>query len=149
MDMDPAFLRVGDFALYWYGAYTFGLLGTLVWFLVRRARMGLSWPDVFGLRTLVDFLRDYESTMWGLPPGQVFNLAMAGAGLAVLLWVRLCPLPAPRLVRSAGASPGVLRVVLFCVLALYPLGIPTSRTRANIEEMRSGPAPAETPAPGG
>jgi len=305
MDMDPAFLRVGGFALYWYGAvYTFGFLGTLVWLLARRARLGLSRRDVFGLtvlveigvlvggrifdilvyeadwyrahplaafdwwqggmashgvllgslvamaafaygrgrpvlvlldeavvpaafllavgrvgnfieggvigslsdlpwavvmpgvegarhpvalydglknlalvpvlwlalhrwpagrgvslglfmmlyaglRTLVDFFRDYESTMWGLPPGQVFNLAMAGAGLAVLVWVRLRPLPAWRPDRPAEARAGALRVVLFCVLALYPLGIPTSWTRANIEEMRSRPTPAETPAPGG
>ena len=45
MDMDPAFLRVGGFALYWYGAvYTFGFLGTLVWLLARRAigRTGVS-----------------------------------------------------------------------------------------------------------
>jgi phosphatidylglycerol:prolipoprotein diacylglycerol transferase len=93
-----------------------------------------------GLRVVVDLLRDYESVWLGLGPGQVMNLAMAGAGLILLVWVALrppfVPPPVPALPRRAGLA----RMVLLIALVLYPLGIQTSWTAANITEKRAAGA---------
>lgn len=89
-----------------------------------------------GLRFSVDLFRDYEAAWLGIGTGQVFNLLMAVAGLIMLIWTlrsprepRAKPNPAPR-------SASWLHVAALVILILYPLGIPTSWTRANIEEKR-------------
>ncbi|MCF1709626.1 prolipoprotein diacylglyceryl transferase [Tabrizicola sp. J26] len=93
-----------------------------------------------GLRTAIDFMRDYESALFGLPPGQIFNLAMAGAGLVLLIVVAIRP-PGSWTPTPARPSPvPLIQVLLFVALLLYPLGIPTSWTRAHIEEMRAAVA---------
>lgn len=131
------------------------MLVPVLWLVLRRWRagqgvsLGLFMALYAGLRTLIDFFRDYESTMWGLPPGQVFNLVMAALGLALLAWVALRPRVPYAAPPVAEAAPGALRVVLFLALVLYPLGIPTSWTRANIEEMRAAPVPANGSETGG
>jgi phosphatidylglycerol:prolipoprotein diacylglycerol transferase len=89
-----------------------------------------------GLRFVVDLLRDYESAFLGLDTGQYFNLVMTTFG-AVLLFqaLRRRPEPADTTLR-AGQRTGILRPLLFTVLCLYPLGIPTSWTQVNIEQKR-------------
>jgi phosphatidylglycerol:prolipoprotein diacylglycerol transferase len=89
-----------------------------------------------GLRFAVDLLRDYEAAWLGIGTGQVFNLTMALAGLAVLIWLLRHPLepsPAPR---PRARRAHWLQVAALIFLVLYPLGIPTSWTRANIIEKR-------------
>ena len=109
------------------------------------------------LRFLVDLFRDYESAWAGLGTGQVFNLAMAAIGLAVLLaclYRPLSPAPPPPATQPLPGDGrdrriGPLRVALFAFLCLYPLGIPTSWTRVNIEEKRQGAALEDVPLPRG
>ncbi len=89
-----------------------------------------------GLRFAVDLFRDYEAAWLGIGTGQFFNLLMATAGLVMLVWAlrskrspREVPTPAPK-------AASWLQVAIFAFLLLYPLGIPTSWTQANIEEKR-------------
>ena len=90
-----------------------------------------------GLRFLVDLTRDYESVLLGLGPGQVFNLAMAAAGLVLLLWFLRRPRPRPQPRPAPSGPAGPWRAVLFAFLVLYPRGIPTSWTEVNIEAKRA------------
>jgi len=100
-----------------------------------------------GLRFLVDLFRDYEGGWLGIGQGQYFNLIMAAIGLVVLVWAsrrKVQPMayisPEPRRVNP-------LLVALFAFLCLYPLGIPTSWTRENIETIRAEEPPAPPAAP--
>ncbi len=95
------------------------------------------------LRFLVDLFRDYESAWAGLGKGQFFNLAMAAIGLVLfIICLRRTILPPaatatpPANAPTGPARVGPARVVLLAALCLYPLGIPTSWTRTNIEEKR-------------
>lgn len=97
-----------------------------------------------GLRFAVDTLRDYEAAWLGLGTGQVFNLAMTAAGLVLLVWALRRPerpLP-PR--RPAPQAASWLQVAVLAALVIYPLGIPTSWTRANIAEKRQETLEAAT-----
>jgi phosphatidylglycerol:prolipoprotein diacylglycerol transferase len=92
------------------------------------------------LRFLVDLLRDYESYwMLGIDTGQVFNLIMAAIGAALLvLFLKRARTHAPPAPDAAPDRPvGLARALLLAFLCLYPLGIPTSWTKINIEERRS------------
>ena len=97
-----------------------------------------------GLRFAVDTLRDYEAAWLGLGTGQVFNLAMTAAGLVLLVWALRRPerpLP-PR--RPTPQAASWLQVAVLAALVIYPLGIPTSWTRANIAEKRQETLEAAT-----
>lgn len=89
-----------------------------------------------GLRFAVDLLRDYESTFLGLDTGQYFNLAMAVSGAGLLIWSlrRRTEVPSSR--QPAARRIGWIRPLVFLLLCLYPLGIPTSWTQVNIEQKR-------------
>lgn len=97
-----------------------------------------------GLRFLVDLTRDYESVFLGLGPGQVYNLAMAAVGLILLIRFLSHPRPAAVLPHPPESRAGLARILLLALLVVYPLGIPTSWTKANIEAKR-----AEEPTPEG
>lgn len=100
-----------------------------------------------GLRFLVDLFRDYEGGWLGIGQGQYFNLTMAGIGLAILAWAllrRRPPAQAATVAPPRAVNP--LLVAAFVFLCLYPLGIPTSWTRQNIEAIRAE-EPAEPAAP--
>jgi phosphatidylglycerol:prolipoprotein diacylglycerol transferase len=100
-----------------------------------------------GLRFLIDQMRDYESVLFGLGPGQWFNLAMAVIGLAIMLvcWRRGALIEAPK---PAPAPPQAtvetrarlrpLRVVLVVALILFPLCIPNSWTTEYLHLKRTG-----------
>jgi phosphatidylglycerol:prolipoprotein diacylglycerol transferase len=103
----------------------------------RGVSLGLFLLLYAGLRTAVDFFRDYESALFGLPPGQIFNLAMAVAGLLFLILVVVRPLPTGKPAARPPASATFLQMLLFAAIALYPLGIPTSWTRDHIEQLRT------------
>jgi phosphatidylglycerol:prolipoprotein diacylglycerol transferase len=97
-----------------------------------------------GLRLLVDLFRDYEGGWLGVGQGQYFNLIMAAIGLVVLVWALRRDLPGIPFISPDPRRVNPLLVALFIVLCLYPLGIPTSWTRANIETIRAE-EPAEAP----
>jgi phosphatidylglycerol:prolipoprotein diacylglycerol transferase len=129
------------------GAKNLLLVPILIWVLKRYpAGRGVA-TGVFlllyaGLRFLVDLFRDYEGGWLGIGQGQYFNLVMAAIGLVVLIWAfRRKP---PTVVASAPEPrrTNPVLVAVFVALCLYPLGIPTSWTRENIETIRT-----EEPAP--
>jgi phosphatidylglycerol:prolipoprotein diacylglycerol transferase len=95
-----------------------------------------------GLRFLVDLFRDYEGGWLGIGQGQYFNLIMAAIGLVVLIWALRRHLPGIPFISPEPRRVNPFLVAVFIFLCLYPLGIPTSWTRANIETIR-----AEEPAP--
>jgi hypothetical protein len=82
------------------------------------------------LRFLVDQFRDYESAFLGFGPGQWFNLAMAAAGIAVLLAsARKSVVPAgPPVAVVSNEAPysRALRISVLAALILFPLCIPNS-----------------------
>ncbi|MCB1435309.1 MAG: prolipoprotein diacylglyceryl transferase, partial [Alphaproteobacteria bacterium] len=97
-----------------------------------------------GLRFLVDQFRDYESTLGGIGPGQWFNLAMAVAGVIMLI-VSLrhtVSTPAARPIRQ-GPFP-VISAAILLLLVLLPLSIQTSWTTEYIHQKRA--ATTEQPA---
>jgi phosphatidylglycerol:prolipoprotein diacylglycerol transferase len=98
-----------------------------------------------GLRFLVDLFRDYEGGWLGIGQGQYFNLIMAAVGLVVLIWASLRRVSPTPYVSPEPRRTNPLLVVLFVFLCLYPLGIPTSWTRENIETIRAE-EPVEPPA---
>ena len=122
-------------------AKNFVILPILIWALARWApgRGVVASLFIFlyaALRFSVDLFRDYEAAWLGIGTGQVFNLVMAAAGLAMLIWT----LKSPRKVKTPPKPPARdaswLQVVVLIAVILYPLGIPTSWTRSNIEEKR-------------
>ena len=98
-----------------------------------------------GLRFLIDQLRDYESSLGGLGPGQWFNLGMAAFGLAMLVVClrRERPTQAPP-PKHFEAFPVVGALVLL-LLVLLPLSIPTSWTTEYIALKRGTETSAPTP----
>ncbi len=148
-------------------AKNFAIIPILIWVLARfpAGRGVATGAFIFlyaFLRFLVDLFRDYESTWAGLGKGQFFNLAMAAIGLAIVFgcWRRNQPTSGAESESRNKSTVGLLRIAMLAFLCLYPLGIPTSWTRANIEEKRqieseqqSGfapgrPSPFAIPVPG-
>ncbi|MEQ9036830.1 MAG: prolipoprotein diacylglyceryl transferase [Silicimonas sp.] len=122
-------------------AKNFVILPILIWAIARwRPGHGVA-ASLFvllyaGLRFAVDLFRDYEAAWLGIGTGQVFNLVMAAAGLAMLVWSLRSGHRIPSPATPKPKAAGWLQVVLLVFLILYPLGIPTSWTRANITQKR-------------
>jgi hypothetical protein len=109
-----------------------------------------------GLRFLVDQMRDYESALFGLGPGQWFNLAMAVMGLTIVLVCRRRkgPVEAPKPASAPSAATvetrarlRPARAVLVVALILFPLCIPNSWTTEYLHlkrtgDMRASPLPS-------
>lgn len=87
-----------------------------------------------GLRFLVDQLRDYESALFGIGPGQWFNLLMAALGLALLIARRHAAAPAIPPPQQARPSP--LLLIVLVLLLLLPLLIPNSWTTEYLDLKR-------------
>ena len=90
------------------------------------------------LRVFVDLFREYRTTLHGLPPGQEFNIGMALAGLAMLLWFyrrrgRAKPAESGATsppARAAGSAAGLnARRLAFGLVLLLPLVIPSDWTQ--------------------
>jgi phosphatidylglycerol:prolipoprotein diacylglycerol transferase len=112
-----------------------GVLGR--WPAGQGVATGVFLAGYGGLRFVVDQFRDYESALWGMGPGQWFNLIMLAAGLALLAARRIRPLPVVEAPAPAPRNPSALAVVMLVVLLLVPLGIPTSWTAEYIHQKRS------------
>jgi len=102
-----------------------------------------------GLRFLVDQFRDYESVLFGIGPGQWFNLLTALLGLLLLIARRGAPGVPPHVVPAPPVT--LARVALFTALVLLPLLIPTSWTQVHLQELRErrGVAPTALLPPAG
>ncbi|RPJ85435.1 MAG: prolipoprotein diacylglyceryl transferase [Acidobacteria bacterium] len=106
-----------------------------------------------GLRFLVDQFRDYESVLLGLGPGQWFNLAMAAAGLGLVVVCLRQPFGCVPTTTAAatGRRRALLRarVALLVLLVAFPLSIPTSWTTEYLRLKRHGRDQAAVGDPGG
>jgi phosphatidylglycerol:prolipoprotein diacylglycerol transferase len=95
-----------------------------------------------GLRFIVDQFRDYESVLLGLGPGQWFNLAMAVAGVVMLVLasrrsseISAGTAPcAPPVEEAAYARP--LRIAVLIILILFPLCISNSWDTQHLQMKR-------------
>lgn len=90
------------------------------------------------LRFIVDLYRDYEAYWWGLNKGQFFNLGMAIVGLTLLIFFlrRSNTMKLEHRALSQEEPVGIIYRAVLALLVIYPLGIPTSWTQANIEQQR-------------
>ena len=86
------------------------------------------------LRIFVDFFREYRTDLFGLPPGQEFNILMTVLGLGLLIWTyrtsrrhRTAPSAAER-ARTRKSATWPQRAVLL-LLVLIPLVIPSDWTQ--------------------
>lgn len=114
-------------------------------------------------RFFVDYFRQYPVEVFGLPPGQHFNLLMAIGGLGLLIWfarrgrcqdageTRAADREDTSGIQMCAQGPGSrnigwslwLRRLAFVALLLFPLVIPTDWTRGNVAHpkgMDQGPA---------
>jgi phosphatidylglycerol:prolipoprotein diacylglycerol transferase len=111
------------------------LVPVLLWIRHRQPRGGVLTGNFLfwygGLRVLVDVFREYPTTWLGFATGQVLNVALAGAGLALLLWSRRRegkPASAPR--RDGFRSvPVWLPRVAFALLLAGCLTMPSDWTQ--------------------
>ena len=90
------------------------------------------------LRFFVDFFREYRSSMFGLPPGQEFNLLMTLIGVGMLIWLYRKARPADAAERSPGIETRVatgsgdgiwLKRTIFVLLLVLPTIIPSDWTQ--------------------
>ncbi len=89
------------------------------------------------LRIFVDFFREYRSSLYGLPPGQEFNILMTVIGIAMLIWLyRKARRQAQQSPPEAGvtqphvASGGLLvKRLVFILLLVLPTIIPSDWTQ--------------------
>lgn len=88
------------------------------------------------LRIFVDFLREYRTDFFGLPPGQEFNVLMSFVGLSLILWAYKRrkpqegePAVTPARRRSKTGDSLWLQRGAFITLLLIPLVIPSDWTQ--------------------
>jgi len=93
----------------------------------------------YGLfRMLIDFFREYRSELFGLPPGQEFNIGMAIVGLGLIIWAYKQRHTGVRPLTLSAISDSYaidvrkvtrLRRLIFRVLLIVPLVIPSDWTQ--------------------
>lgn len=108
-------------------------------------------------RLFVDYFREYPVEVFGLPPGQYFNLLMAIGGLGLFIWFTRrgqCPDAGETKavdredtsgLQACAERPGPrnipvslwLRRLSFVALLLFPLVIPTDWTRGNVTQSKA------------
>lgn len=90
------------------------------------------------LRFFVDFFREYRSSMFGLPPGQEFNLLMTLIGSGMLIWLYRRARQADAAERPPGVETRVgtgsekgiwLKRIVFVLLLVLPTIIPSDWTQ--------------------
>ena len=90
------------------------------------------------LRVFIDLFREYPTTLLGLATGQVLNLAMSAAGLALFLWAivkgrryrsGVAPKTEVPALQRVRASAGVWRPAVFAALLAVSLVIPSDWTQ--------------------
>jgi len=90
------------------------------------------------LRIFIDFFREYRSTLYGLPPGQEFNILMTLIGISLLIWCYARerksaesisrPVDLPASVAESTGNIGIKRLVL-ALLVILPTIIPSDWTQ--------------------
>lgn len=89
------------------------------------------------LRIFIDFFREYRGSLYGLPPGQEFNILMTLIGIVMMIWFYRRPVRAAETGRpgggredanAAGEKLGLKRLALIALLIL-PTIIPSDWTQ--------------------
>ena len=90
------------------------------------------------LRIFIDFFREYRSSLYGLPPGQEFNILMTLIGIGLLIWcyrrekIPLQTNAAPANLQAPGAESGSglwTKKLIFVALLVLPTIIPSDWTQ--------------------
>ena len=88
------------------------------------------------LRMFVDIFREYRTSLYGLPPGQEFNILMALTGVGMLFWFyrntgkeRSLEEPPPPTISNRVSSGLGLKRLAFILLLLIPTFIPSDWTQ--------------------
>ena len=108
---------------------------------LRLPRGVLLGAFLFGygfFRIFIDFFREYRVDIFGLPPGQEFNIGMSIAGVLLIVWavnrkgIQKQPAKKPVLLGDVNESINWMmqsrRLILLCLL-LIPLVIPSDWTQ--------------------
>ncbi len=112
----------------------------VAWWLARLARRDLPPGRLAvlfvilyaGLRIPIDLLREYPTTVMGLPGGQTFNVAMTLAGLALLaVNIVRAPVRVPARAAAGADSPAGLgwRRAAFAAILLGAMVLPSDAAR--------------------
>ena len=89
----------------------------------RGVVLGAFLVGYGGLRIFVDFFREYRTTQFGLPPGQLVNALMALLGALLIaygIWRQVRELPPPARAQSVGWGPRLLLAGLLLLPAIIP-----------------------------
>ncbi|MDH3633858.1 MAG: prolipoprotein diacylglyceryl transferase [Gammaproteobacteria bacterium] len=90
------------------------------------------------LRIFIDFFREYRSSLYGLPPGQEFNILMTIIGIGLLVWCyrrekEPSQANAPHVDRRAPGAESMsgllIKKLMFVVLLILPTIIPSDWTQ--------------------
>lgn len=118
------------------GLKNFLLVPLLLWIRSRGAppgRVAVIFVILYaGLRIPIDLLREYPTTMWGVPNGQMLNILMVGVGLIALAINVFRSRPRreiePMKMSESGGSLAWRKAALVAI-CLVPLVIPSDATR--------------------
>ena len=89
-------------------------------------------------RILIDFFREYRVELYGLPPGQEFNIGMGIVGIGLIVWSLKRGHAEVKSQTDSGVYNGfskdvkgalILRRIIFGILILVPLIIPSDWTQ--------------------
>lgn len=118
------------------GLKNFLLVPLLLWIRSRGVppgRIAVLFLILYaGLRIPIDLLREYPTSMWGLPNGQMLNILMVlmGAVLLVINIYRARSKPDVEFVAEPGPEGNIaLRRIGLAAVCLLPLVIPSDATR--------------------
>jgi phosphatidylglycerol:prolipoprotein diacylglycerol transferase len=96
---------------------------------------------IFGygfFRFIIDFFREYRTELFGIPPGQEFNIAMTLAGLVLVVWAfngrnsqiqHSTGNQATDHLKPGDEKPLTVRRVIFVALLAVPMVIPSDWTQ--------------------
>ena len=118
------------------GIKNFLLVPLLLWIRSRgvpAGRIAVLFVILYaGLRIPIDMLREYPTSMWGLPNGQMLNILMVVAGL-IALGINIYNARSPREadLKEAAHPGGSLRYrrIALIGICILPLVIPSDATR--------------------
>jgi phosphatidylglycerol---prolipoprotein diacylglyceryl transferase len=115
------------------GLKNFALVPVL-WWVGRRGAPPGRVASLFvllyaGFRIPIDLLREYPLTLAGLPSGQAVNVAMAAAGVVLVLKNWLMPPVLQPVPPARTARPAAWHRVAFAALLFFCLVIPSDATR--------------------
>jgi len=118
------------------------LVPVLIYFRRRQVHHGvLLGIFLFGygfFRIFIDFFREYRTDLFGLPPGQEFNITMSIVGIALIVWAIKKQQPGVKPVTKSAVLNGLnidvrkatrIRRIILRAFLILPLVIPSDWTQ--------------------